>query len=343
MKHTKFVLAALTATISLASADALIKKATDAGLKGIPTDHGKLMQLINDPKNMATPAKVKLGEMLYFEPRLSKSGVISCNTCHNLATGGVDGVAAAIGHKWTANPHHLNSPTVYNSVFNTNQFWDGRSPHLEDQAKGPMQAAPEMAINPKVAAEKMKSIPEYVELFKKAFPTEKDPVTFENIAKSIAAFERKLVTPSRYDDFLNGKANALNKTEKEGLAIFIDKGCVSCHNGTGVGGTAMQKFPLMGQFKHAALGDFKGDKEGNVKVPTLRNIGETAPYFHNGSVWSLSEAVQIMGETQLGAKLTADETTKLVAFLNSLTGKKPKVIYPVLPASTDKTPRPDAN
>ncbi len=180
----------LTITLGLAItttsviADSLIKKAKEAGLESIPSSHVALMSMINDPHNTLTPAKVELGKMLYFDPRLSKSGLISCNTCHNLATGGVDGVSAAIGHNWAANPHHLNSPTVYNSVFNKTQFWDGRSPHLEDQAKGPMQAIPEMAIDPRVVVERLKSIPTYEKLFQKAFPKEKESLTFDTIAKA---------------------------------------------------------------------------------------------------------------------------------------------------------------
>ncbi len=162
------------------------------------------------------------------------------------------------------------------------------------------------------------------------------------LPKLIAAFERTLVTPAPIDAYLNGQVKALTKTQKEGLTLFLDKGCVSCHNGRGVGGGMMQKFPLMGAYKWANVGDFQGDKDGLVKVPTLRNITQTAPYFHNGKVWSLAEAVQTMGETQLGTTLTTEETQKIVAFLSSLEGKKPKIIYPLLPASTSTTPLPDS-
>jgi cytochrome c peroxidase len=313
------------------------------GLEAIPADPAKVNKLINNPANPITNEKAQLGKLLYFDPRLSKSGLISCNTCHNLGLGGVDGVSAAIGHKWTANPHHLNSPTVYNAVFNSSQMWDGRFKDLEEQAGGPVVAAPEMDSTPELVESRLRSIPQYVEMFKKAFPGDKQPVTMENTQKAIGAFERLLVTPSRYDAFLNGNEKALNDREKRGLALFLDKGCVTCHNGIGVGGGSMQPFPAAKPYKYANLGDFKGDKNGLVKVPTLRNIEETAPYYHNGAVWTLEEAVKIMGETQLGMTLSDKETGEIVAFLKALTGQKQPVSYPQLPVSTSSTPKPNAD
>ncbi len=319
--------------------DSLIEKAKAAGLAPIPSEKSALLKLIDNPKNPLTDAKIELGKKLYFDPRLSKSNLISCNTCHNLATGGVDGVPAAIGHHWTANPHHLNSPTVYNAVFMSKQFWDGRSPDLEDQAQGPMQAAPEMAITKEMAVERIASMPEYKAMFKKAYGS--DEITFKKIADTIGSFERTLVTPSPFDKFLEGDADALTAEQKDGLKVFIDKGCAACHTGVGIGG-GMQPFPVAKPFKYADVGDFKGDKNGMVKAPTLRNITETAPYFHNGTVWSLSEAIKIMGETQLGMDLSDKEVASIKAFLTSLTGEKPKIEYPQLPAVTEKTPKPIA-
>jgi len=335
----------LTVTLSLAlasnamAAGDLRKEAIDAGLIPIPSDSRALNKLIGNPDDK----QVELGKKLFFDPRLSKSGLISCNTCHNLATGGVDGVASAIGHGWTSNPHHLGSPTVYNSVFNAVQMWDGRFSSLEEQAKGPIEAGPEMAAPAELVVDRIGSIPAYVEEFKRAFKGEKEPVNFDNMARAIAAFERTLVTPSRFDSFLNGDSKALAENEKKGLSIFIGKGCAVCHGGIGIGGEGMQPFPVVGKFKHAGIGDFKGDKDGMVKVPLLRNITNTAPYFHNGAVWSLSEAVRIMGENQLGEKLSDDEISNIVAFLGSLEGKKPEISYPMLPSSTKDTPKPDAN
>jgi len=342
MNKIKFVTLSIFAASSLFAADALIDAAKGAGLKPIPSEHKAQMKLIKEFQKGITVEKVELGKKLYFEPRLSKSGIISCNTCHNLGMGGADGMSAAIGHQWTANPHHLNSPTVYNSVFNTTQFWDGRSPHLGDQAKGPMQAMPEMAITPKMAEDRISSMPEYVALFKKAFPKDKNPVTFQNIADAIASFEAILVTPSKFDKFLSGDTKALNKDEKEGLKVFIDKGCATCHTSYNLGGGSKQKFPVVGEYKHANLGDFKGDKDGAVKVPTLRNITQTAPYMHNGAIWSLEETVKTMGENQLGTKLSDAEIAKIVTFLKTLEGKKASIEYPMLPNSTNTTPKPDS-
>ncbi len=319
-------------------ASGLMQKAKQNGLKPIPNSEFELLKIIDDPKDPITEAKVKLGKQLYFDPRLSKSGLISCNTCHNLGLGGVDGVPVAIGNQWTPNPHHLNSPTVYNSVFFSAQFWDGRSPHLADQAKGPTLAAPEMAATPEFIEKVVNSIPTYVKEFKYAYG-DKVKINFDKITSTIAIFEKTLVTPSRYDDYLNGDENALSKAEKEGLKVFIDKGCASCHNGIALGGT-MQPFQVAGKYKFANVGDFKGDKNGMVKTPTLRNITETAPYYHNGEVWSLEEAIKMMGSIQLGIKISDKDAKKIKTFFKALKGRKPDISYPQLPESTDKTPRP---
>jgi len=314
----------------------LIKLAKDSGLKPIPQSKLEILKLVDNPKNPITDSKVELGKKLYFDPRLSKSNLISCNTCHNLAMGGVDGVGAAIGHKWTANPAHLNSPTVYNSVLNKVQFWDGRDPHLEAQAQGPVQAGPEMAAPKELVVSRVTSMPGYVSDFKKAYG-DNVKITFSLITDTIATFERTLITPSRYDAYLNGHTKALTKKEKTGLKVFIDKGCTACHNDIGLGGT-MQPFDASKY--NLNVGGFTGTKDGMIKTPTLRNIKETAPYFHNGNVWSLAQAVKLMGEIQLGMKLTNIETSQIEAFLISLTGKKPLITYPELPTITDKTPKP---
>ena len=336
----KISLVVLLGASSLFASSELVTKAKNAGLEPIPSSKPELMKLIDDKKDPITDAKVELGKKLYFDPRLSRSNLISCNTCHNLGLGGADGVPAAIGHGWTANPHHLNSPTVYNSVFFKAQFWDGRSPHLADQAQGPVQAGPEMAAPPKLVEERINSIPEYVEEFKFAYG-DKVKVNFEKITSTIAIFEKTLVTPSRFDDFVNGNDNALSKAEKEGLDVFIDKGCAACHNGIALGGT-MQPFQVAGKYKFASLGGFAGDKNGMVKTPTLRNITETAPYFHNGAIWSLKDAIKEMGSTQLGITITDAESDKIETFLKALKGRKPAITYPQLPESTAKTPKPDS-
>ncbi len=338
MKISKIIGLSLLASGMLLANTNLADKAAKAGLKAIPVDKAELAKL-TDPNKTITPERVELGKKLYFEPRLSKSGIISCNTCHNLGLGGVDGVPAATGHKWTANPHHLNSPTVYNAVFFAAQFWDGRSPNLEDQAQGPMQAAPEMAAPPTLVEARVNSIPEYVEAFQKAYGKDVK-IDFKTITATIGIFERTLVTPSRFDDFLNGKEDALSDAEKAGLETFIDKGCATCHTGIALGGS-MQPFGITAKYKFANIGDFKGDKNGMVKAPTLRNVTETAPYFHNGMIWNLADAVKEMGRIQLGLKLSDEDTAKIVTFLGSLEGRKPKIIYPQFPKSTAKTPKPD--
>ncbi len=325
------------ATVTLV-ASSLQNKASEAGLVAIPESNLELMKLIDNPKNPITDKKVELGKKLFFDPRLSKSGLISCNTCHNLAEGGDDGVAAAIGHKWTANPHHLNSPTVYNAVFFGSQFWDGRDPDLEKQAQGPIQAAPEMSATPEHVVATVTSMPAYIKEFKMAYGKDVK-IDFVKITDTIGLFERTLVTPSRFDDYLNGCEKALTKEEKEGLKTFIDKGCVSCHNGVALGGT-MQSFEVTAKYKHRDLGDFRGDKNALVKVPTLRNITQTAPYYHNGGIWSLQEAIVEMGKTQLGLKINSRDAKSIETFLKALDGRKPEITYPVLPASTDKTPKP---
>ena len=340
MKLQKLISVSILVSSLLLANTNIADKAKAAGLKAIPTDKAELAKL-TDPKKIVTPERVELGKKLYFEPRLSKSEIISCNTCHNLGMGGVDGVEAATGHKWTANPHHLNSPTVYNAVFAQKQFWDGRSPDLEDQAMGPTLAAPEMAATPELIEKRVTSMPEYVAEFKKAYGDDVK-IDFKTIAQTIGIFERTLVTPSRFDDFLNGKKDALTDAEKEGLKTFIDMGCTACHTGIALGGS-MQKFPLVKPYKYANVGDFKGDKNGMVKVPTLRNITETAPYFHNGAIWSLKEAVQEMGRTQLGKEISDADAQKIVTFFGALKGRKPAIEYPQLPTITAKTPKPDFN
>lgn len=331
------VISAIVATTVMGAS--LIDEAKSAGLKPIPSSAKALEKLTSNLKNPTTAAKVELGKMLYFEPRLSKSGLISCNTCHNLATGGTDGMASAIGHKWTSNPHGLSSPTVYNAVFYSQQFWDGRSPHLEDQAQGPIQAGPEMAAPKAFVEGVVNSIPEYVTLFKKAYGKDVK-IDFAKVADTIAVFERTLVTPSRYDDFLNGKKNALSKEEQKGLKTFITKGCTTCHNDIALGGT-MQAFGVAAPYKHMNVGDFKGDANGMVRVPTLRNVTQSAPYFHNGQIATLNEAIKEMGRIQLGVDLNDQETAEIHTFLKSLEGKKPTIVYPMLPASTATTPKVD--
>jgi cytochrome c peroxidase len=298
--------------------------------------------------NPITPEKVELGKMLFFDPRLSSSWLISCNTCHNLSLGGGDLLETSIGHGWQKGPR--NSPTVLNAVFNIAQFWDGRAKDLKEQAMGPVQAAVEMNSNPKRAVATLKSIPGYVQLFQKAFGGE-DAATFENMARAIEAFEATLLTPgSRFDQFLAGKIDALHAKEKEGLTLFMSKRCTTCHNGVNLGGKGYFPFGVVErpgadilppQDKGRFAVTRTASDEYVFKSPSLRNIELTPPYFHSGKVWDLEQAVAIMGTAQLGAELSAEETRAITEFLRTLTGEQPKVAYPILPTHTKATPLPD--
>jgi cytochrome c peroxidase len=336
----KTLLSLSLVTASLMAAN-LVDMAKEAGLKPIPTSQSELYKIIDYPRNPITMDKMELGKKLYFDPRLSKSGLISCNTCHNLGEGGDDGISAAIGHKWTPNPSHLNSPTVYNAVFFDAQFWDGRAKDLEEQAQGPMQAHPEMASTTEHVEKTINSIPGYVSEFKKAYGQDVK-ITFEKVTDTIGLFERTLVTPSPYDAYLHGDDNALTSAQKDGLKVFIDKGCASCHNGIALG-QGMNAFNIMATYKHQDLGGFKGDANSMIKVPTLRNITQTAPYYHNGGIWSLKDAIVEMGRVQLGIKITDKEASQMLEFFKALEGEKPNFSLPMLPASTNETPKPDMN
>jgi len=299
--------------------------------------------------NPITKEKIELGKALFFEPRLSASGVFSCNSCHNLATGGDDNLETSIGHGWQKGPR--NAPTVFNAVFNEAQFWDGRAADLKAQAKGPIQAGVEMANTPKQVAATLESMPPYVAWFKTAFPDDKEPVSFDNMAKAIEAFEATLLTPARFDKFLNGDDEALSAEERKGLTLFMGKGCAGCHNGINVGGNGYYPFGVIEKPGAEVLpqGD-KGrfavtktaDDQYVFRAAPLRNVAVTAPYFHSGKVWDLRQAVAIMSSAQLGTELQTDEIDAIVAFLHTLTGDVPRIEVPVLPPETATTPRPTA-
>lgn len=300
--------------------------------------------------NAATIEKVELGKMLFFDPRLSKSGFISCNSCHNVGMGGADYQETSTGHGWKQGPR--NAPTVLNSVYNVAQFWDGRAKDLAEQAKGPVQAGVEMNNTPENVVKTLKSMPEYVALFKASFPGEKDPVTFDNMAKAIEVFEATLITPdSQFDKYLRGDDSALSKVEKEGLALFINNGCADCHGGVNMGG---DDYYAMGVVKMPGKDIMAGDKgrfsvthakddEFMFKSPSLRNIELTPPYFHSGVVWDLEESVRVMNDSQIGANLSDKDIEKITKFLLTTTGVQPIVAYPVLPAPTNDTLKPALN
>ena len=322
----------------------VIRTQAAALFKIVPAEAPKL------PQNDLTEEKVELGKMLYFEPRLSSSWLISCNTCHNLSLGGIDLMETSIGHGWQKGPR--NAPTVLNAVYNLAQFWDGRAVDLAEQAKGPVQASVEMASDPERAVQTLRSIPEYRERFAKAFPGETEPVTFDNMALAIEAFEATLVTPgSPFDRWLAGDDAAMTAIQVEGLETFVSKGCTGCHAGVNFGGQGYFAFGVVqapsdeirppadkGRFAVTST----AVDEYVFKSPSLRNIELTAPYFHSGKVWNLREAVEIMGTSQLGSGLNDAEVDAITAFLRTLTGDQPRIEYPILPSHTDRTPLPES-
>ncbi|MEE2645010.1 MAG: cytochrome c peroxidase [Myxococcota bacterium] len=272
----------------------------------------------------ATEAQVKLGRMLYYEKRLSKSGQISCNSCHQLNRYGVDGEPTSPGHNGVRGGR--NSPTVYNAAGHISQFWDGRAADVEEQAKGPVLNPIEMAMPDAATVEQLlRSIPGYVSAFKAAFPSEGQPVTYDNFARAVGAFERGLMTTGRFDKWISGDESALSATEREGLQLFVMKGCSSCHSGAYLGGHMYQKLGVVSAWPNQKdQGRFDVTQQESdrmmFKVPSLRNVAETGPYFHDGQTQSLSEAVQMMAKHQLGQNLSSAETGKIVAFLKALTG-----------------------
>ena len=300
------------------------------------------IQPIKPPANINL-GMVELGKKLYFDPRLSKSGFISCNSCHNLSMGGTDNIPTSIGDKWQQGP--INAPTVLNSSLNVAQFWDGRAADLKAQAGGPIANPGEMGFTHTLAINVLESIPGYVREFKQVFS--KDKIDIDQVTLAIAEFEKTLVTPNgRFDQWLLGKSDALTPNELAGYKLFKESGCVACHNGEAVGGNSFQKMGVVEPYKTTATAAGRADVTGkdadrfNFKVPTLRNVEMTYPYFHDGAANTLSEAVDTMGRLQLGKKFTKDENGKVVAFLKTLTGDQPNFTLPILPPSADGTPRP---
>ena len=283
-------------------------------------------------ENILTETKVKLGKILYYDRILSRNGSQSCNTCHNIATYGVDNLATSPGDKGTNGTR--NSPTVFNAALKGAQFWDGRHKDVEQQAGGPILNPVEMAIPTELfLIKRLKKIEVYPPLFKEVFPDEKDPINFKNVRLAIAAFERTLLTPSKFDNYLAGDESALSQEEKKGLKTFIDQGCIACHTGSLLGGSMLQKFALFGNYweltgsKKIDYGLFQETGVESDKfmfyVPMLRNVEKTAPYFHDGSVADLGKTIKIMGKTELNKDLSDEQVADIVVFLNTLTGDIP--------------------
>ena len=301
--------------------------------------------------NPTSSAKIILGKQLYFDKRLSIDNTVSCNSCHNVTTGGagVDGKPFSSGFKGKLGGR--NAPTVLNAAFYSVQFWDGRAASLEDQAKGPLTNPVEMAMtNHDLVVERVGKVKSYVEQLKKAFPKDTNPVTIDNIAKAIAAYERTLLTPnSPVDKYLKGNKKALSESAVRGMKLVESVGCTSCHSGPNYAGPSLpvgtgfyMKFPTIPGTEYDTkyqfskdLGRFQATKneadKNMFRVQSWRNIAVTAPYFHNGSVATLDEAVKVMAKTQLNRELKSEEVTDIVAFLTGLTGDLPKEKEPKIP------------
>jgi len=337
--------------LPLFAKDALRQKALDRGLKPIPKDFNILKSQVDDPNNPMTVPKILLGKKLFFDKNLSKDRTLACAKCHDIKKGGEDSKPTAIGYLNQENPSHLNSPTVLNTAYSKHFFWDGRVSSLREQAKGPMQAHFEMASTPELVEERVKENSEYREKFNEIFGD--NSITFENITKAIATYEKTLVTRGRYDDFLEGNVQALNSQERRGLNLFIDMGCKGCHFGPAIGGQRIQKFPLRDYnsilnltttfnektkgrhvkdislnfqiyrpYPFEKVGGCMGkDGERIFRVPILRDISKTAPYFHNGVIKTLREAIKIMSKNQVGVDLSTEQLDALEAFLKSLDGE----------------------
>jgi cytochrome c peroxidase len=271
--------------------------------------------------------QIALGRMLYFETRLSRDRDLSCNSCHKLTDYGVDGAKTSAGRQGSRGAR--NSPTVYHAAGQFAQFWDGRASTVEDQAKGPILNPTEMGMrSPADVVAVLKSIPGYAPHFRAAFPKAADPITYDLVAQAIGAFERKLVTPSRWDRFIAGDKNALTAPEIQGLKVFTDLGCMTCHTGEFLGGSSFQKVGVVNPWPNQKdQGRFEVTKDPvdkmMFKVPSLRNVAKTAPYFHDGSAPTLEGAVRTMANHQLGIELADDEIRSIVTWMQSLTGDLP--------------------
>ena len=325
----------------------------DVAPTSIPPDYlysfAPLPARFESPTNPITDAKLELGHMLYFEPRLSKNHDIPCSSCHPLDTFGVDNKPVSLGHRNQLGTR--NSPTVYNAAGLVAQFWDGRATDVEDQAGQPVLNPIEMAMPDEArAVATLRSMPEYVERFARAFPGQAEPLTYANMGAAIGAFERVLVTPDRFDAYLNGDTSALTAAELHGFRRFVELGCAACHNGPTLGGATFEFLGLIADYPDKTdQGVWEVSKKDAdrmlFRTPGLRNVVPTAPYFHDGSIADLAVAIRLMGRHQLGLSIAEVDVTALLAFMNALTGKLPEkwLKEPTLPPSTAATPPPDTS
>ncbi len=311
---------ALLLTACKGEQSAKIDPATLSAFSALPA-------VMESPANPLTEPKADLGRALYYDTRLSLNNNVSCNSCHNLSAYGVDGRRFSLGTK--SQQGGRNAPTVYNAAAHVAQFWDGRAPTVEEQAKGPVLNPVEMGMpNAALVVSRLRAVPAYRTAFEKAFPGQANPITYDNVGLAIGAFERRLVTPGRWDKFLQGDSAALTPAEKQGFNAFVAAGCQACHAGALVGGAMYQKlgmvrpWPEKSDVGRAAITHQPADSLV-FKVPSLRNVAQAGPWFHNGSVATLNEAVKLMGQHQLGRDLTDQQVAEIVTFLKSLTGEIP--------------------
>ena len=293
-----------------------------------PIDYSQYFSPLPDtaenPENPTNQDKIALGFKLYNDPILSLARDISCNSCHRLDSFGVDGEPTSPGHKGQRGDR--NSPSSFNAALHFTQFWDGRAKDVEEQAIGPILNPVEMAMPSEEAVlERLRAHPEYPSLFQQAFPDEKMALSYKNVGRAIGAFERTLLTPSAFDEYLKGDVNALSAEQMAGLKTFVETGCTACHSGALLGGHMYQKLGLVKPYPTNDTGRHKVTGEESdrhfFKVPSLRNVEKTGPYFHDGSVASLEKAIQLMAEHQLGKQLTGEQVASIASFLTSLTAE----------------------
>ncbi len=294
--------------------------AKNSGLESVPKNYKELLKKLDTVENKLTPQKINLGRTLFFEPLLSKDETLTCASCHKLSQGGDDNLPTAIGFGGRKNPKHLNSPTVLDSSLSKFLFWDGRARSVEEQAGGPIQAHFEMNLTPKELVQRLKKSVIYQEAFKDTFD---GIITFKNVQKAIGAYERTLLTRGKFDDFLDGDNNAISQEAKRGLIQFIKQGCVKCHFGITLGGQSIQKFPRYGKiFPFKNIGDFKGKNNKYLfRVPILRNITKTSPYYHNGVIKNLFDVIKIESKYNTGKELKKEQINSILEFLKTLDGE----------------------
>jgi len=320
--------------------------ATHSAIAATPlSDEGELnprllrrFSAIHRPTQGQDSEVVRLGRILYFDPRLSRTGKISCNSCHPLDRYGATSTKVSVGIDGKLG--RRNAPTVYNAAGHFRQFWDGRAATLDEQVAGPLGNPSEMGMEAGRVVQVLGEIPDYQAAFARAFPGQEKPITLGNVASAIADFERGLITPARWDRYLDGDVHALTQPEKEGAKLFANLGCMVCHTGAYVGGTMFEKLgvfvPWPNQTDHGRREVTKNPADDMIfKVPSLRNVARTAPYFHDGSADSLDTAVRMMARHQLGVDLSEEEARSIAACLGSLTGDIPRdyITPPTLPAA----------